>query len=45
MTVKEKYEAPSAEIISFTDADIITASETRMPAITGSGAPSVSSFY
>ena len=45
MTVKEKYEAPSAEIISFNDADIITASDTTTPRVVGSGVPGVSSFY
>ena len=35
--MKEKYEAPSAEIISFEDSDIITNSDTRLPAINGSG--------
>ena len=29
--VKEKYEAPEAEVISFEDSDIITDSDTRLP--------------
>ena len=31
--VKQKYEAPEAEVIKFEDSDIITNSDTRLPAI------------
>lgn len=45
--MKEKYEAPSAEIISFEDSDIITDSDTRFPPIAGSngGIPSLPSLF
>ena len=42
--MKEKYEAPSAEIISFEDSDIIANSDTRLPPMAGSGGGG-SSFY
>ena len=31
MDAKKEYTAPEAEVIGFTDSDIITASDSRMP--------------